>query len=270
MNYIEAVIIGIVQGLAEFLPVSSSGHLALFQKLFGLNSDTISITLVAHLGTLFAIIFFYQPEFTKIFKDLFKSRTSLLVNPTIRLISLVIVATIPAIIMGIFFRESIDAFYQSYKWLGLFFLFTSMILLLSKLKSTEYNSMSTNTEYISHQITYSQALLIGLSQAIAIFPGISRTGITITTGLFVGLKKQNAAFFSFLISIPAIVVTAILELRYISEIESPGSMITLFLTSFIFGFVGIWSLIFILRRGKLYCFSFYLIPLSIFMLYYLS
>lgn len=270
MNHFEAFILGLVQGLTEFLPVSSSGHTAVLQKFFEINSDNISITIVAHLGSLIAILFYYRNEFKKILKDLFRSRTSLLVNPTVRLISLVVVASIPAAFVGILFRETFETLFQSYSWIGAFFLFTSFVLFLSKKKSTDYASMNTNTEYISHQITYTQAFLIGISQAVAICPGISRAGMTITAGLFVGLKKQNAAFFSFLISIPAILGATILDLKYISEIQASGSLITLFISSLFFGFVGLFGVIFVLQRGKLHYFSFYLLPLGLYVLFYLS
>lgn len=268
MTHIEAFILGLVQGLTEFLPVSSSGHTAILQKFFGINADNISITIVAHLGSLMAILFYYRHEFIKILKDLFKSRTSILVNPTIRLICLVVVATIPAAIVGIGFRSTFDALFQSTSWIGSFFLFTSVVLFISQLKSTDNHSMTTNTEHISHEITYTQAFLIGLSQAVAICPGISRAGMTITTGLFVGLKKQNAAFFSFLISVPAILGATILDLKHISEMQASGSLITLFFSSLVFGFVGLFGVIFVLQRGKLHYFSYYLFPLGIFVLMY--
>lgn len=268
MEHFEAFILGLIQGLTEFLPVSSSGHLAILQNWLGINTDNVSITIVAHAGTLLAILFYYRREFKIIFRDLFKSRTSILVNPTIRLISLIFIASVPAAIVGIFFREFFNSLFQQSQIIGVFFLITSIVLILSKAKSSNYESMRTNTEYISHQITYTQALLIGLSQALAICPGLSRAGLTITTGLFLGLKKQNAAFFSFLISVPAILGATVLDLDNISAISNIPSLLTLFISSLFFGFVGLWGVIYILQRGKLFYFAFYLIPLAFYLIFY--
>ncbi len=270
MDHIEALLLGIVQGLTEFLPVSSSGHMTLLQNWFQINSNNVAITIVAHAGTLLAILFFYKKEFLAILKNLFKSRTSILVNPTVRLISLVFVASIPAAVVGIGFRKYFDTLFASSDYLGVFFLITSLALILSRArtKSESYEPTQTNTEYISHQITYTQALVIGISQAIAICPGISRAGFTITTGLFLGLKKQNAAFFSFLISIPAIMGATLLELDNISAIDNISSLITLFFSSLIFGFVGLWGVVYVLHRGKLHYFAAYLIPLALYLLFF--
>lgn len=267
MNHFEAFILGLIQGLTEFLPVSSSGHIAIFQKWFNINTDNVSITIVAHAGSLFAILFYYRNEFKKIFKDFFRSRTSILVNPTVRLISLVFVASIPAAIVGIFFREYLDSLFQSPQLVGVFFLFTAIVLLASKSKSSDYEPFITNTEYISHQITYAQAFIIGLSQAVAICPGISRSGLTITVALLLGLKKKNAAFFSFLISVPAIIGATILDLDNIAAVDDLSTLLTLFLSSLIFGMVGLWGVVHILQRGKFYYFSFYLIPLALYVIF---
>lgn len=268
MEHFEAFILGLIQGLTEFLPVSSSGHIAIFQKWFEITTDNVSITIVAHAGTLLAIVFYYKKEFKFIIRNLFKSRTSILVNPTVRLISLVFVASIPAAVVGIFFRDFFDSLFQESQAIGVFFLITSIVLLMSRTRSTDYESMRTNTEFISHQITYTQAFLIGISQAFAICPGLSRAGLTITTALFLGLKKQNAAFFSFLISVPAILGATVLDLDNISAIDNIPSLLTLFASSLLFGFVGLWGVIHILQRGKLHYFAFYLIPLGLYVIFY--
>jgi undecaprenyl-diphosphatase len=268
MDHFEALFLGIVQGLTEFLPVSSSGHIAILQEWFNINSDNVSITIVAHTGTLIAILFYYKKEFGSIFRNLLRSRTSILVNPTVRLLSLVVVASIPAAFVGIVFRKFFDSLFESSELLGGFFLITSIALIFSRSKSEDYEPMQTNTEYISHQITYLQAFIIGCSQAIAICPGISRSGLTITTALFLGLKKQNAAFFSFLISVPVIFGATVLELDNISALDNPSSLVTLFFASLIFGFIGLWGVIFVLHRGKLHYFAAYLVPLALYLLFY--
>lgn len=268
MDHLEALILGLIQGLTEFLPVSSSGHIAILQEWFQINTDNVSITIVAHAGTLLAILFYYKKEFGSIFRNLLRSRTSILVNPTIRLLSLVFVASIPAAVVGIVFRKFFDSLFDSSELVAVFFLVTAIALIFSRTKSEDYEPMQTNTEYISHQITYLQAFLIGCSQAIAICPGISRAGFTITAALFLGLKKQNAAFFSFLISIPAIIGATVLELDNISAIDNISTLVTLFFSSLVFGFVGLWGVIFVLHRGKLHYFAAYLVPLALYLLFY--
>lgn len=266
MDNFEAFIIGLVQGLTEFLPVSSSGHVAVLQKWLNITTDNVSITIVAHVGTLLAILFFYRHDFKKMLIDLVKSDKPFLQNPTIRLMALVFVASIPVGIVGICFRDFIDQLFQSMKWLGFFFSVTVLILFLSKFKTDKTEIVPDVDEDLGAKISFKQALLIGLSQACAIFPGVSRSGTTITAALFVGLSRKNAAFFSFLISIPAILGATLLDLRHISEIEHPGVLVTLLLSSLVFGFVGIWSVVHIVNKGKLHYFCFYLIPLALYLL----
>lgn len=272
MNNFEAFIIGLVQGLTEFLPVSSSGHIAVLQKWFGITSDNVSITIVAHVGTLLAILFYFRREFKIMFRDLFNSNKPFIHNPTIRLVALVFVASIPAAIVGICFREFFDQFYKSTTALGVFFLITVVILFLSRIKTNNSRmGLSPRTDVtLSYQINFLQAFLIGLSQAFAIFPGISRSGTTITTALFVGLSRKNAAFFSFLISIPAILGATYLDLKHITEMENVSVIVVLLLSSLFFGFIGLWGVVHIVNKGKLHYFCFYLLPLAIYLLFFIK
>lgn len=271
MNFIESIILGLVQGLTEFLPVSSSGHLVITQKLMGLVSEDLLVSVVAHFGTLLAIVFFYRKEFWMIFTGLFDRKSQFLVNSSLRLILLVIAATIPAAVVGLLFEDFFKSLFASTHWVGIFLLLTAVILWVSKFKKQEVAFSESFLKSLAHEMTFSQAFLIGCAQALAICPGLSRSGSTITASLFLGLKREQAAFFSFLISVPVILGALTLQLKDFS-VESTVDALPLFivfLSSLMFGLVGLFGVIAILNRGLLHLFSIYLIPLGLFVLFVL-
>ena len=178
MTNIQAIILGIIQGLTEFLPVSSSGHLVIFQSLFkNFNQPGITFDVTLHLGTLFSVLIFFYKDIVEIFK-----------MRNIRLIILLVIATIPAGIIGILYKDKIEMLFLNIKLVGIALIFTGILLYLSdKIKRT-YKDYS--------KINYFDALLIGIAQAFAIIPGISRSGSTISTGIFCKLKRETAVKFS--------------------------------------------------------------------------
>lgn len=270
MSWFEAIILGLVQGLTEFLPVSSSGHLVLIQKFFNLDSGHLLFSVVAHMGSLLAILLFYKKDFLAILRGLFDFKTPFLVNPSFRLMFLVIVASIPAAIVGLFFKNYVELLFGSQFTVGVAFLVTGGLLMLSRLKSSHTVSYRTGFESLAHQITFTQALIIGIFQAFAICPGLSRAGFTITSALFLGFKKQEAAFFSFLISIPAILGATLLEALEVQSMTNYLELSVLFISSLTFGLFGLWGIVAILNKGKLHLFSFYLIPLGLSVLFFLK
>lgn len=261
---LQSIILGFIQGLTEFLPVSSSGHLVVGQKFFGLDSQDLSLSIVAHMGTLIAIIFFYRKEFYEIVHDLVFLKGPLIVNTGLRLILLVCIANIPSAFVGIFLKSYIKIFFGSTQWVAIFFIMTAGVLLGSK-KVMNKTDKQFNMRYISHHITFFQALCIGLAQACAICPGLSRAGLTISIGLLLGLQRQSAAFFSFLISVPAILGASFLDYKSIGGVESAASLIILFLSSLVFGLFGLLGVTRVLSQGRLHYFSFYLIGLAFFL-----
>lgn len=271
MSIIQSFILGIVQGLTEFLPVSSSGHLVIAQKLMGLASEDLTISIVAHFGTLLAILYFYRQEFLYILGGIFDTKTPLLVNPCLRLVFLVLVAILPAAVVGLLLQDFLKTFFGSTDWVGGFLIVTAIILLLTKLKSDNYDYSENYIRSLPHQMSFVQALLIGVAQALAICPGISRSGSTIAAGLFLGLKRDQAAFFSFLISVPVIFGAMLLEIKELTHIpiESLLTLFVVFITSLIFGVMGLLGITTILNRGKMPLFAMYLIPVGIFVIIYL-
>lgn len=252
MEIVKAIILGIIQGLTEFLPVSSSGHLIFFKKLFGLDGETFGLTfdIALHIATLVAVI-------VVLWKDILP----LLKKPLQKYVYLLILATIPAGLVGMLFNDKIEEISQSGGFLGIAFLVTAVLLWLSEAVGTKKKEQA--------DITYGDAACIGLAQAVAIVPGISRSGSTLGMGLIRGLKKETAIKFAFMMSIPIIAASAILGIKNI--IEDPGSFDwTLILAGMVSaGVSGYFAVRFMLdffRRRSMRVFSIYVAVLGIFIL----
>ena len=185
MTLIEAIILGIIQGLAEFLPVSSSGHLMVFHRLLGIESnDNLTFIVVLNLGTLLPLLFIFRKDILELIKQPFQKTVALL-----------LIATIPIVIATILFGSFIEGLFQSTQFLAFGFLITGTILILT-------DRISHNDRLIKN-MHYLDAVIIGLVQAIAVFPGLSRSGSTISAALARKIDREEAAKFSFLMSIPA-------------------------------------------------------------------
>lgn len=194
MSLLESLLLGIIQGITEFLPVSSSGHLTLFGRILQVDEAVmLSLTTLLHMGTLIAVFIVMRREIVAILRDLFGPRTGHL-----------IVATIPAVIAALLFGDLIDKLFGG-AWLGVSFMVTSLILLLSL--TVSWRQQRRNS------ITLRDAATAGLGQAIAILPGVSRSGTTITALLLSGVSRETAIRFSFLMSIPAILGGFLLDLK---------------------------------------------------------
>jgi len=185
VTLIEAIILGIIQGLAEFLPVSSSGHLMVFHRLLGIESnDNLTFIVVLNLGTLLPLLFIFRKDILELIKQPFQKTVALL-----------LIATIPIVIATILFGSFIEGLFQSTQFLAFGFLITGTILILT-------DRISHNDRLIKN-MHYLDAVIIGLVQAIAVFPGLSRSGSTISAALARKIDREEAAKFSFLMSIPA-------------------------------------------------------------------
>ena len=233
MNIFQGILIGIVQGLTEFLPVSSSAHLVFIQNLLGVESSLAFDTFL-HLGTLIAVVWFFKVDIYKMIRawwlsigDLLqgKFRQGFLDDPYKRLSWYVILATIPVALVGVLFEDAVDSLFAGALYVPAFFLFvTGTILYLSQ----RLPSGNVNYDMISKK----EALFMGLGQACAILPGLSRSGTTIAAGLTIGLNKEFAAKFSFILSIPAILGAFILQVKDI------GSALDVNFLPIIFGFIA--------------------------------
>ncbi|CAI8374917.1 MAG: Undecaprenyl-diphosphatase [Polaribacter sejongensis] len=193
MNSIEAIILGIIQGLTEFLPVSSSGHLELAKAILGDTSvpkESLTFTVVLHFATALSTLVIFRKEIAQIFKGLFQLKW----NEEFKFSIKIIISMLPAVVVGLLFEKQLAAFFSGNILLvGFMLLVTALLLLLAdKAKNTQ------------KEVSFSNSLLIGVSQAIAMLPGISRSGATISTAVLLGIDKTNAARFSFLMVVPLI------------------------------------------------------------------
>ncbi len=245
-NVIYHILIGIVQGLTEFLPISSSGHVVLFGSFFELD-NLLLISIIAHIGTLFAVLFCYRKKLFELVRHPF-NKTNLNL----------IIATIPTIFVVLLFNSFIeDNFSTSSLVWG--FLISAVLLLIADLKKE-------GNKYI----TKKSSLYMGVAQSLALLPGISRSGSTLVAGLFLNVKKEQALDFSFLMSIPVIIASAVYETFQLLTCQITINWLGIFivmLTSFIFGIVSIKLMLKIVRNNKLYYFSIYLIILSLLVLF---
>ncbi|NLY43616.1 MAG: undecaprenyl-diphosphatase UppP [Clostridiaceae bacterium] len=263
MNTFTAILLGIVQGLTEFLPISSSGHLVIFQEFLGMNDLEESHLLFdtfLHIGTLISIFLVYGKDvwnlvkaFFELLRDIGNRRRIADVSPSRKMLFLLIVATIPAVVVGFAFKDAIEALFKSVEFVAVALLVTGFLLwLTSKLISGTKEEKDTK---------YSNALMIGFFQCAALMPGISRSGSTIVGGLLNGLKKEFAVKFSFLMSVPAIMGAAVLQIpdlvRQGFNSEETIPILAGTLAAAITGFVAIKFLIALLNKGKFYLFSYY-------------
>jgi len=225
MTLLLAILLGLIQGLTEFLPISSSGHLALFGKWFGLGEADINFDIILHLATLVAILLVYRKDVIKLAAAPFKKDREGLV-----LLGFLVLATLPAAVIGILFKDELSFFHNHTTWVALFLAVTGVILLGGFLFKEERNMTLSG-------LTVLQVLVMGFAQAFAILPGISRSGMTIMAGVFLGLKKEEAARFSFLMALPAISGAGILMARDL-QIEQLSAMIVPYSWGFLCAFVS--------------------------------
>lgn len=242
-----------VQGLTEFLPVSSSGHLVIVEGIFGIRSDNIVFEILVHFGTLLAVLVYFRNKIIAVIGAVISvifRKSARNPNPDIKLAIYLIVGTIPAVIIGFAFKNLIVEAFDSPRWASVMLLVTALILFSTRWaveKSIQNNSL--------------RSLAIGCAQALAIMPGISRSGSTISMGMWLGMNKAEAAEFSFLLSVPAIAGAMILELPdMISKLSDAGSMPVYLagtLVSAVIGYISIAYLMKIIKKGKFFYFGLY-------------
>ena len=241
-----AVLFGILQGILEFLPVSSSGHLVLFQKIFGVNVDCLLFDIVLHLGTLVAVCIVYYKSIFEIIKHPFCEKAQKLV-----------IATVPTVLVVLLFKNAIkNSFQGDYLFIGFFV--TAIIMFIA-----DYSARH-NYQYKS--LGYGNAMVMGLFQGLAIFPGISRSGSTITAGITQGIRRSESAEFSFLMSIPAILGSLVFELFDIGAGSLNVSFPILlagFLSSAVSGYLAIKVMLKVIKKAKFVWFGVYLAVLSV-------
>lgn len=272
MNFFEALLLGVIQGLTEFLPVSSSGHLAVAQWFFGVENSSLTFAIILHLGTFLAIVIAYWrsvvnmiKEFFLMLGDLFRGRGFGFKDHKYRkYIALLVVASIPAGIVGVLFSDYIDSAFSSIYFVCAAFVVTGFILLFgSRLAKKNNGELS--------ELSYPKAFGVGLFQMCAVLPGISRSGTTTVGGMSMGLKKEDALELSFLMALPAILGSLLLELKdvlgTVADISLPICAVGFF-AAFIVGLFSIWLYRKIVINGSTLIFSIYLWVLAAVVLYF--
>jgi undecaprenyl-diphosphatase len=263
MAVLKAVVLGIIQGLTEFLPVSSSGHLVLFERLLGFDLPGVTFEIFVHLGTLLAVLMVYSRDVLDLVGGFFSHGGRVLAgrmsprdfwgNAQARVASLILVGSIPAGLVGVLLDDYIEQLFGSLTYVGLFWLVTSLLLwVLGRLP--EGGSPRAT-------LGVGGALLIGVFQSAAIAPGISRSGATIVGGVLAGLNREEAANFSFLLSLPAIAGAAALDvvgLELTASVSLPWNALAAgSVAAALSGYLAITWLLALLRRGKLSHFAYY-------------
>lgn len=254
MSGLEAIILGFVQGLTEFLPVSSSGHLTIGKELLGIESSNLRFEVIVHAATVSSTIVVFRKEIWNLIKGLFRFK----LNEETNYLIMIAISMIPVFIIGIFFKDYVEKIFGSGLLIvGLSLLLTSVLLTLTNFIKPKERA-----------ITKKDAFIIGIAQAIAVLPGLSRSGATISTGMLLGIKKEEIAKFSFLM-----VLVPVLGEAFIETVSgdfsagnagiSPVSLILGFLAAFVSGFFACKVMINLVKKAKLTGFAIYCAVLGV-------
>lgn len=254
MDLLQSFLLGLIQGLTEFLPISSSGHLALGRYILGADTEVgITFEVVVHFGTLCSIVIYYKSELAKLISAGFgflKAPSQKKEDPQVRVILFILVSMIPALIVGFTLKDYVEGIFMNPLLVCIMLIVTGFILFLTRFAKSHEG-----------EVTLGKSFLIGLAQAFAMIPGISRSGSTISTALYLGIKREEAANFSFLMVIPVIGGAMLLQIKEMLEIGVSDaqvlSLVVGFFTSFISGYYALKYLIIILKKKGFHYFAFY-------------
>lgn len=259
-EYLSAMLLGIVQGLTEFLPVSSSGHLVLFQQWLPVAGDPIAFDLALHLGTLIPVLMVYRHDLLGVVRDATVGEGPFFQRPGVRLLLLLVAATIPTAAIGLTFEDVFETLFKNPTAVGIAFAVTGSVLWAT--------GRIAQGDTQADQLSVGRAVTIGLAQGLAITPGISRSGSTIAAGLFLGMDREAAARFSFLLSIPAIAGAFVLKFGDMNVGSAElGPIVVGVISSAVSGYLALRLLIKLVRAGDFRSFAYYLWPLAIFALW---
>src|SRR3989344_8616695 len=242
VTFLEAVFLSIIQGVTEWFPISSSGHLALLQYFFGFDNFAFDVFL--HLASFFALVVYFWKDLVGLLS---------LDREKINYILKIILAMIPAGVIGIYFRDYIASLMQDMFFLGVCFIFSGGVIYLTKFSNEK-----------KKDVGFFDALVIGLFQALALLPSVSRSGMTISSGLFRGISRREVARFSFLLALPALLGANIFEIKNIAALDISYSILFVsFIVTFLVSLVTIRFLMGIVQHEKFYLFGWYNIILGI-------
>jgi undecaprenyl-diphosphatase len=262
MDIIQAIIIGIVQGLTEFLPVSSSAHLVFVPEILKVQSS-LAFDTILHVGTLVAVVGYFWKDIIHMLKSFFASlmdiprrqfRKGLQEDQFKKLAWFIIIGSIPAGLAGILFKDFFESLFSDVIAVGFFLIITGLLLWGSEMISRKVKDKTS-----LKKMTVKNSLIIGIAQAFSIAPGISRSGATISTGLFLGLERELAARYSFLLSIPAILGAALVQAKDISSVLDISTAATIagFLAAVISGYIAIKIVLKLIKERNLLIFAYY-------------
>ena len=262
IDWFEALILGVVQGATEYLPVSSSGHLVIFQHLFGLEEPALLFDIILHVGTLVAVLWYYRKDVGDLIRQSLVAIRGLMrgdswsevqkTYPSFRLAWLILLGTIPTAFIGFMFQDTFEGLFASLGTVGYMLWITGLILLIAHFSPQGNRRVG--------EMRPSDALLIGFVQGLAIAPGISRSGATIAIALILGIEKETAARYSFLLSVPSIIGALILRIGDAGSSVGVGVASVGFLAALVTGYLCLALLVQLVKRGKLawfapYCFA---------------
>lgn len=267
MTFFEAILLGILQGLTEFLPVSSSGHLVLAQQFLGLKEPLVFFDVMLHVGTLAAVLVAYRDAIKRLVVGGLsilgdaqfwrQPRAMLNTSAELKFIGLILLGSIPTGIIAVLFKTELESFFDEVRLVSMMLILTGVILQLPRFRRE-------NADNPVGQLKTWHAPLIGIAQGCAITPGISRSGSTISLALFLGIPAKTAAEYSFLLSIPAILGAVVLKIRDVGDTTVPLHIMgTGMIASFIVGYIALRFLLVMLNRGKFSVFSYYCIALGL-------
>jgi len=261
MDIIQAIILGIVQGLTEFLPVSSSAHLVFVPEILKVQSSLVFDTIL-HVGSLVAVVIYFWKDIIHMLTSFFSSlmdiprrqfREGIKEDKFKKLAWFVIIGTIPAGLVGVLFKDTFEALFNDVFIVGFFLIITGFLLWGSEMMSRRVDNKTSLKE-----MSVKNSILIGIAQAFAIAPGISRSGATISAGLFLGIERELAARYSFLLSIPAILGAALVQVKDISSIDvSTAVIIAGFIAAAVTGYIAIKIVLKLIQEKNLLIFAYY-------------
>ncbi len=267
MEWFEAVILGLIQGLTEFLPVSSSGHLTIFKEIFGVDTGDLTFEVAVHAATVLSTLVAFRKEIWDIVCGVLKFQY----NSQTQYFLKICLSMIPVFIVGVFFKDYVEGIFGAgLLVVGSMLLLTAVLLMLGEyLSNRQARKAEQSGAEAGKEVGYKEAFIIGLAQSIAVLPGLSRSGTTISTGLMLGVKKSAVAQFSFLMVMIPILGEAFLELiggefSAAASGISVGSLIAGFLTAFVSGYIACRWMINIVRKAKLHYFSIYCVIAAVF------
>ena len=257
MNAIQAIVLGVVQGLTEFLPISSSGHLRIVPALFGWDDPGAAFTAVIQLGTMSAVLLYFRADLWRIASAWLRSLRDRSMRDDLdaRMGWYIILGTIPIAVLGLVFKDPIETKFRNLELIGTTLIVFGFVMLAAEAVSRRDRPL--------REITRRDGLLIGLAQALALVPGVSRSGATISAGLFLNFDRAAAARYSFLLSVPAVVLSGLFELRHAGEGNLPiGATIIATLLAFVVGYASIALLLTYLARHTIGVFVAYRVVLG--------